>query len=314
MRCLWPDLTAVGPEEAHSVRLVVRVPSGTADGTIILNTAQVSSASADTSPENNSASAATTVFAAASSSADIEVQKTMSVAAGPDGQIHVDLGQRFAFSIRVVNHGPADATGIVVNELLPAGIQLVHAMAGQGSFDVQSGAWSVGSLLQGGMADLQLVVVAARAGSFQNTAVRVASQPVDPDAANDQSSVSFVVGPSTAASCDVDGDGLRDFVTGAGPGGGPHVRLWRVAGSSVSETVGAGFFAYDPAFSGGVFVTCGDVTGDGIAETITGAGPGGGPHVRVWSTTSSVITERSETGSSRTIRRLAAACRWPSAT
>ena len=80
------------------------------------------------------------------------------------------------------------------------------------------------------------------------------------------------------ASGDVNGDGLADIITGAGPGGGPHVRIW--SGADSSELFG--FFAYNPAFPGGVSVAAGDVNGDGLADIITGAGPGGGPHVRVW--------------------------------
>lgn len=41
------------------------------------------------------------------------------------------------------------------------------------------------------------------------------------------------------------------------------------------------FFAYPAAFPGGVDVAAGDLSGDGVAELITGAGPGGGPHVLV---------------------------------
>jgi len=67
------------------------------------------------------------------------------------------------------------------------------------------------------------------------------------------------------------------IITGAGPGGGPHVRVFDLSGNPK-----AGFFAYDPKFSGGVIVATGDVDGDGIQEIITGAGPGGGPHVRVF--------------------------------
>jgi hypothetical protein len=81
------------------------------------------------------------------------------------------------------------------------------------------------------------------------------------------------------AAGDVDGDGRADIVTGADAGGGPHV----MAFSGVDLHVLRSFFAYTPFFTGGVRVAAGDVDGDGRAEIITGGGPGGGPHVRVWS-------------------------------
>jgi hypothetical protein len=80
------------------------------------------------------------------------------------------------------------------------------------------------------------------------------------------------------AAGDVTGDGRADIVTGAGPGGGPHVRVFDgVTGAEI-----LGFFAYAPGFLGGVRVAAGDVDGDGRADVVTGAGPGGGPHVRVF--------------------------------
>jgi hypothetical protein len=77
---------------------------------------------------------------------------------------------------------------------------------------------------------------------------------------------------------DVNGDGRADIITGVGPGGGPHVRVFNGAtGTLLTE-----FFAYGANFHGGVSVAAGDVNGDGKAEIITGAGPGGGPHVQVF--------------------------------
>jgi streptogramin lyase len=80
------------------------------------------------------------------------------------------------------------------------------------------------------------------------------------------------------AAGDVNGDGFADIVTGAGGGGGPHVKVFD--GATGGELFS--FFAYDPAFTGGVRVAVGDVNGDGFADIVTAPGPGGGPHVEVF--------------------------------
>ena len=88
----------------------------------------------------------------------------------------------------------------------------------------------------------------------------------------------FTGGVQVAAG-DFDGDGKDELVTAPGPGGGPHVRILKIDGASVSELTG--FYAYDPNFTGGVQVAAGDFDGDGKDELVTAPGPGGGPHVRI---------------------------------
>ena len=80
------------------------------------------------------------------------------------------------------------------------------------------------------------------------------------------------------AAGDVNGDGKADIITGAGPGGGPHVSVFDGGSNQLLHS----FFAFSSNFQGGVRVAAGDVNGDGRADIITGAGPGGGPHVRVF--------------------------------
>lgn len=87
----------------------------------------------------------------------------------------------------------------------------------------------------------------------------------------------YAGGVSVAAG-DLNGSGCDSIITGTGPNSRPVVRVFNNDGSDS----GLSFLAYDETFSGGVWVATGDVDGDGHDEIITGAGPSGGPHVRVW--------------------------------
>ncbi len=88
----------------------------------------------------------------------------------------------------------------------------------------------------------------------------------------------FTGGVQVAAG-DLNGDGRADIVAAAGRGGLPVVAVYNGYDSSLMRE----FNAYDPSFTGGVYVAVGDVLGDGTPDVITGAGAGGGPHVKVFS-------------------------------
>jgi hypothetical protein len=77
----------------------------------------------------------------------------------------------------------------------------------------------------------------------------------------------------------LNGDTIPDIITGAGPGGGPHVRVF----DGATGTVLFEFMAYETTFTGGIYVAAGDVDGDGRDDIITGTGVGGGPFIKVFS-------------------------------
>ena len=74
------------------------------------------------------------------------------------------------------------------------------------------------------------------------------------------------------------GDGLHQIVTGAGPGGGPLVRLWKTDGTAW----GGSFYAFDQSEHGGISVAAGDIDGDGKDEIVVGSGQGSIPRVRIF--------------------------------
>ena len=92
--------------------------------------------------------------------------------------------------------------------------------------------------------------------------------------------LSFTGGVHVAVG-DVDNDGFDDIITGADFGAGPHVKVFS-GSTQFFPSVLHSFYAYDLAYAGGVTVAAGDITGDGVADIITGAANSGGPHVKVF--------------------------------
>jgi uncharacterized repeat protein (TIGR01451 family) len=267
--CTLPGLVR---DASHVVVVNFTVPAAYAGPSVITLSATIAGGTSDPNPANNTATHVLTVAAAA----DLSIVKT--------GPVRVVPGGRVTYALTVRNSGPSSADGVTVSDPTPAGLTFVS-----NSGDCTTPFPCALGTMAGGttrtiIATFEVQRSPAAPGPVENTA-SVTSSTADPTPANNSAMATTHV--RARVGCDVDGDGLDEIVTGAGPGGGPHVRVIRLTGM----TELAGFYAYHPAFGGGVFVACGDVNGDGLADVVTGAGPGGGPHVRAFSVAGGGVTE-----------------------
>ncbi len=91
---------------------------------------------------------------------------------------------------------------------------------------------------------------------------------------------------ATVASADVNGDGIDEYIVGAGEYGGPQVEVYKQAGNKISQ-----FYAYDKTMNSGIYVAAGDLDGDGKAEIVVGPQPGYKPEVRVFTVNGQLISK-----------------------
>jgi len=122
-------------------------------------------------------------------------------------------------------------------------------------------------LLAGGIANgtARVLALGSRSGSAVNNFSYVPSETLN--------IFPGFTGTVRTATGDLNNDGVADLIGGAGPGGSPRIAV--LDGKTGSRIVD--FFAFESVFSGGVFVSAADVTGDGRVDVIVTPDEGGGP-------------------------------------
>jgi uncharacterized repeat protein (TIGR01451 family) len=117
--------------------------------------------------------------------ADISVTKTAD-------NLTPDRDDVIVFTIKATNNGPDAATGIIITDLLPAGLSLgnINAPAGTG-YNQTSGQWTIESLASGAELTLTLTATATASGAKVNTATLTSLNQFDTNAENDSQSVTI---------------------------------------------------------------------------------------------------------------------------
>src|SRR2546430_3612109 len=130
---------------------------------------------------NDSASDPTTV----TSRADAGVTQTASnptLIAGSPG----------TYTVTAFNAGPSDATGVLVTDLLPAGLTFVSASPSSGTYDSVTGVWTIGSMPSATSATLTLFATVTGTGTITNGATKSADNEIDPNLGDNVVSAAIV--------------------------------------------------------------------------------------------------------------------------
>jgi uncharacterized repeat protein (TIGR01451 family) len=168
--------------------VTINVNVTAADGSTLINTANVSSPTSDPNPGNNSSSATTQVNP---STADLMLTKG-------DAPDPVTSGGTLTYTVNVNNLGPGPSNSIVMTDTLPAGTSFVSCTPTQGACTFSSGTVTanIGTLPSLGSASVSIVVtVTAAPGSTLSNTANVNSPTPDPNLANNTATATATVSP-----------------------------------------------------------------------------------------------------------------------
>jgi gliding motility-associated-like protein/uncharacterized repeat protein (TIGR01451 family) len=182
---IWsPGTILSGNSHTLLINVYVKNPTGTTDE--YLNTAEIMT-SDQLDPDSTPGNGITTEDDYDSISvtpvivmADLSISKT----ALNQNATH-DVGSQVIFTVTVTNDGPADATGVVVKDLLPPGFEYATSSPTSGLYDYITGVWNVGSIASGTNQSLDIYTKVnpptGVANEYTNTTEVIASNLPDPD-------------------------------------------------------------------------------------------------------------------------------------
>jgi uncharacterized repeat protein (TIGR01451 family) len=187
-----PPSVVINDASAKTSTLTVTTTASSPLGSFPLNITATSGLQQNTAPP------VTLVVTSDTGAADLAITKNAS--SNP-----VEVGTNFSYSIKVINQGPAVATGVHVTDALPS-VTFVSATATQGTCSGTSTVTcNVGMLGVGSSATVTIVAKLQAIGSISNTATAAADQP-DPNPNNNSATVVTTV----EASCPAPGPCMLD--------------------------------------------------------------------------------------------------------
>ena len=141
---IWTDPTwTIGTmpmASTNTITIIAKVNTNVADGTVIMNSATVSSSTTDPDGTNNTATYSNTVNA----ESDLAITKTVQSSS-------VIMGQDIEYKITVTNKGPSDAMGVIVTDTPPGISNVVYSTDNGTSWKTWSSPASLGTVVNGGL-------------------------------------------------------------------------------------------------------------------------------------------------------------------
>ncbi|MFD0894868.1 DUF11 domain-containing protein [Luteolibacter ambystomatis] len=184
--------SSVAPAETASFTLVVKVAASVLSGTVISDTASITTSTTELNTGNNSATTTTTVTA----NADLAVTVT-------DAPDPVTAGQNLTYTISYANAGPSDAATVTVSDTLPAGTTFVSSTSPGGWSATTPVVGSAGtvtftsaSIASGGSGLFTIVVKVApsvASGTVISNTATITSASTDPNSGNNSATATTTV-------------------------------------------------------------------------------------------------------------------------